>query len=135
MKQPRIEPGNSITDYQNALNNVPLGVKLAHSQYEWNLAPQFSMSWQYLTGKQGEGVEVGLSDSLGLAGPNNWELVPGTKEPYYVEGPSRVTAHEWMKGPLLEYGIPNQGLGSILKSKRSVNSEPHMCTCSRDCGR
>ncbi|KAK6532779.1 hypothetical protein TWF281_006955 [Arthrobotrys megalospora] len=50
MLQPEIVPGNSITDYQDTLNNIPFGVKVANTNYEWNLAPQFSMSWQYISG-------------------------------------------------------------------------------------
>ncbi|KAK6534688.1 hypothetical protein TWF281_005992 [Arthrobotrys megalospora] len=107
MLQPAIEIGNSITDYQNALNNIPMGIKLAHRGYEWNLAEKFSMSWQYLAREQGGSTT------------NTRELVPGTKEPYYLEGPD-PKPRDWeqtLGNPL--FG----GSGSVWKSKRSVDEE------------
>ncbi|KAK6362134.1 hypothetical protein TWF730_005831 [Orbilia blumenaviensis] len=111
MRQPRIEPGNSIRDYQNALNQIPTWVKLSAPYYEWNLAPRFTMSWQYLSKEE----RTGNADAgpLGLPEPNNRMLVPGEKEPYYLEGPSQGTAREWMKGSLLREGALGRGFGPI----------------------
>ncbi|KAK6362021.1 hypothetical protein TWF730_005724 [Orbilia blumenaviensis] len=109
MLQPAIELGISIDDYQNALNNIPSSVKLAFWNYEWKLADRFSMSWQYLNRQEGGGG--------GNAAEETIELAPGTKEPYYVEGPGGTS---WdlekirKNSPPMAGGVLSINYGSVL---------------------
>ncbi|KAK6523921.1 hypothetical protein TWF281_001885 [Arthrobotrys megalospora] len=114
MRQPEIVVGNSITDYQNALNNIPLKIKLAHMNYEWKLGEKFSMSWQQIHDRQGGGSQV--------TNNRHRELVPGTKEPYYVEGPGSGDPMERVGGPLWGFGglTADSEFGSEWKAKRSL---------------
>ncbi|KAK6529761.1 hypothetical protein TWF281_008922 [Arthrobotrys megalospora] len=111
MHQPQIEPGNSITDYQEALNNLPSGVKGARPNYEWNLAEGFSMTWQY------------SGDSL----PANQMaadryLVPGTKEPHYLEGPTKgdIWGTGWAENSFFGEGFRGSALQQV---KRDSSNE------------
>ncbi|KAK6352448.1 hypothetical protein TWF730_009274 [Orbilia blumenaviensis] len=82
MLQPEVDSTKTIREYQNALNNIKDGYKLKMPDYEWNPAPRFSMSWN-----KGPG---GYSQHNAAAGETNYEfrqLAPGTKEPYFLEGP------------------------------------------------
>lgn len=84
MLQPGVEQGNSISSYQRALDKIPFAVKQQYPGYAWEPAPLFSMSWKNL-------------GSVPDAPPytDNRELVPGTKEPYYVEGRDQGRTWEW----------------------------------------
>ncbi|KAK6522904.1 hypothetical protein TWF281_002331 [Arthrobotrys megalospora] len=103
MHQPEIERGNSITSYQNALNDIPFRAKAQHPGFHWNPADRFSMTWLSMAkrpaGSEGEA-------------PSQRELVPGTKEPYYLEGPSGERDREWLESKLTGLGTRLGGLGS-----------------------
>ncbi|KAK6523718.1 hypothetical protein TWF281_001690 [Arthrobotrys megalospora] len=110
MVQPDIVPGNSISDYQDALNNVPFGVKQQYPAFEWKPTDRFSMSWQGLAKKVPNNAEAGPADQ--------W-LVPGTMEPYYLEGPSKEPTREWMNPHL---GFRGGTLGSSFVKRGAVLS-------------
>ncbi|KAK6529762.1 hypothetical protein TWF281_008923 [Arthrobotrys megalospora] len=107
MRQPDVEPGNSITDYQNALNNLPYNIKTAAPGYEWKISDRFSMTWQY-TGNPQSGGQYNV--------PNDRVLVPGTKEPYYLEGPSHGSIRGWQSHSMLRMPLSQES--GFLRVKR-----------------
>ncbi|KAK6525762.1 hypothetical protein TWF281_010807 [Arthrobotrys megalospora] len=96
MLQPGVKPGNSISSYQRALDKIPFSVKQQYPGYTWEPAPRFSMSWKSL----GSAPDAPPST-------NNRELVPGTKEPYYVEGRDQGNSWDWpgMRTLLGDFGL------------------------------
>ncbi|KAK6333438.1 hypothetical protein TWF718_011249 [Orbilia javanica] len=63
-----------VEDYQDALNRIPKHIKEQFPDYTWSPHPGWEMKW---SGNEGE--------SSGQS--THKQLAPGTKEPYYLEGP------------------------------------------------
>ncbi|RVD86549.1 uncharacterized protein DFL_004818 [Arthrobotrys flagrans] len=76
MQQPPRFREVTVEEYQDALNRIPDRIKSANPGYTWKPSLGWEMTWG--TGQYGSGS--------GQA--THRELVPGTKEPYYLEGPS-----------------------------------------------
>ncbi|KAK6343026.1 hypothetical protein TWF718_008404 [Orbilia javanica] len=76
MRQPEPDPEIPVEEYQDALNNIPLDIKMANSRYAWKYSQDKSLQWQYV-----------YEPEAGGSGQSRRYLVPGTKEPYYLEGP------------------------------------------------
>ncbi|KAF3315342.1 hypothetical protein TWF173_003885 [Orbilia oligospora] len=81
MKQQDMDPDISVEAYQDSLNNLPFGVKQRHRDYKWRGGHYGEMGWQYDTAYP-------PSDWFDSAGGR--ERVPGTAEPYYLEGPDKA---------------------------------------------
>ncbi|KAF3129360.1 hypothetical protein TWF703_008983 [Orbilia oligospora] len=91
MHQPEADPGITVEEYQEALDNIPLDIKIAYSKYAWKFSEDQSLSWNYIFDPD-------------KSGPGQAEqyLVPGTKEPYYLEGADTGAARSGIPPPLLE---------------------------------
>ncbi|KAK6530810.1 hypothetical protein TWF281_007647 [Arthrobotrys megalospora] len=105
--------GNSITAYQEALNRIPQKLRELHPTFEWSPAVaqgRWSMTWN---------KPAPDSDPAPMV---ERYLVPGTKEPYYLEGPSQGRDLSW--DPFLLGGAAGwDGKGSY-KTKRAVADPP-----------
>ncbi|KAF3308270.1 hypothetical protein TWF173_001585 [Orbilia oligospora] len=116
MRDPKYDPDTTIEEYQDALNRVPFWAKAQNPAWRWTPrnAGGFSMTWE------GLGTE---STVPWLIEETERELVPGTKEPYYLEGPDQRDPNQkdlsWLRGPLSGYG----GLRSGSYKKRSITGE------------
>ncbi|KAK6496938.1 hypothetical protein TWF481_001919 [Arthrobotrys musiformis] len=121
MHQPGIDPGNSIEEYQNALNDIPFFVKAQNPAWRWNPMGDFSMSWRRM------GSEGGGNSDKGAMHEEN--LAPGEKERYYLEGPNEGDSLErdlkLLRGSLSGIGgnLGGIGSGSRLSWKRSETGE------------
>ncbi|KAK6352393.1 hypothetical protein TWF730_009220 [Orbilia blumenaviensis] len=62
MRQLDVVPGNKISDYQNALNNVPFSVKQQYPAYRWVTAPNFDMGWKSMSNNGREGRDTWSND-------------------------------------------------------------------------
>ncbi|KAK6523714.1 hypothetical protein TWF281_001686 [Arthrobotrys megalospora] len=116
MNQPQIRPENSIADYQDALNRILEAVKQQHPSYKWNppQAPGISMTWN--SGPYSKGNQHAEEED------NYRQLVPGTKEPYYLEGPGkgRSNAWPWEDGSFLGGYGGYGGYGSKITKRESM---------------
>ncbi|KAK6510892.1 hypothetical protein TWF506_009983 [Arthrobotrys conoides] len=112
MKQRDKNPEISIGEYQDALNNLPLYVKKTYPGYVWKSGGGFGMKWQY---------DTAYPPSSWFDSAGDKELVPGTDEPYYLEGPDKVPPE--FSGPNAGlFGLPHQLLRSeFLKVKRGLD--------------
>ncbi|KAK6344665.1 hypothetical protein TWF718_006623 [Orbilia javanica] len=123
MHNPKIEAGNSLTAYQEALNNIPWMVRIQNPGYRWKPVDRFSMGWR------GTGPPVG--GRYDAETTHRRELAPGTKEPYYLEGPDEVDPKgrdfEWATSPYTgiegSLGSAGSGPGELWKRSSSGNSE------------
>ncbi|KAK6505733.1 hypothetical protein TWF481_007625 [Arthrobotrys musiformis] len=99
MYEPEADPGISVEEYQEALDNIPLDIKIANSGWTWKHSSDRSMSWRYTFNKDGDTRST------------ERYLVPGTKEPYYLEGPDRKSSwdQEGPGGPLFAFASKFQG--------------------------
>ncbi|KAF3259721.1 hypothetical protein TWF192_010576 [Orbilia oligospora] len=102
MHQPEADPGITVEDYQDALNNIPLDIKLANSRYAWKFSQDQSLSWKYIFDPNKSG-----------SGQAEQYLVPGTKEPYYLEGADTGAARSGIPPPLLELGSKLQDISTV----------------------
>ncbi|KAK6513921.1 hypothetical protein TWF506_008351 [Arthrobotrys conoides] len=99
MLQPDIDHDIPLSEYQDALNQVPFSVKQQFPGYQWK-SPGYEMTWSSMTAGNSyppENQEV-----------ERW-LVPGTAEPYYLEGQNQNPAAEWMVGLLPGFKGGNPG--------------------------
>ncbi|KAF3215155.1 hypothetical protein TWF679_004402 [Orbilia oligospora] len=116
MRYPDYEPDTTIEEYQDALNRVPFWAKAQNPGWRWNPSNGngLSMSWESL------GTESTVPWSVE---ETERELVPGTKEPYYLEGPDRTDPNQkdlsWLRGPLSGYEAVRSG----SYKKRSITGE------------
>ncbi|KAK6526824.1 hypothetical protein TWF281_010022 [Arthrobotrys megalospora] len=88
MQQPPRFREVTVDEYQDALNRIPGEIKEAHPDYVWKPSPGWAMRWA--TSNTGSGP----SES-GYEQRSHRELVPGTKEPYYLEGPGGGVRESW----------------------------------------
>ncbi|KAK6334766.1 hypothetical protein TWF718_010213 [Orbilia javanica] len=120
MKANPKDPAISIKEYQDALNNLPFAVKRLNPDYSWTYGEQADefLKWQY-SGSYPPDSSYDFEASPDLA--NGRQLVPGTKEPYYLEGPDfQGPIHPKPLDDMLGYPIPFPASGSWKrKSKRS----------------
>ncbi|KAK6340130.1 hypothetical protein TWF730_001901 [Orbilia blumenaviensis] len=119
MYQPKPQPGSSVKAYQDALDNIPWLVKIQNPAYRWSPTEmgEFSMSWKPL----GSSSQDGSGDPAGF----DKELLPGTKEPYYLEGPDMTDPQKpdfgWLGPSPLDFSERSQSIrpGSRPNWKRS----------------
>ncbi|KAK6508221.1 hypothetical protein TWF506_010320 [Arthrobotrys conoides] len=76
MQQPQRLPGITVEEYQDVLDRIPDPFKNSNPDYVWRPSPGWEMTW---TKPNQDGQSHGQA--------THRELVPGTKEPYYLEGP------------------------------------------------
>ncbi|KAF3187338.1 hypothetical protein TWF788_002257 [Orbilia oligospora] len=119
MLNPDREEGVPLSEYQDALNQVPFSVKQQYPGFRWRPFG-LDMSWSSMTAgnfypPENQQVE-------------RW-LAPGTAEPYYLEGKSQDPATEWMTG--LSPGFKGRGnlewwamSGESSFTKRSLTDAP-----------
>ncbi|KAF3179193.1 hypothetical protein TWF225_007712 [Orbilia oligospora] len=125
MRDPMYDPDTTIEEYQDALNQVPFWAKAQNPAWRWK--PRnvrgLSMTWE------GLGTE---STVPWLIEGTERELVPGTKEPYYLEGPDQRDPNQkdlsWLRGPLSGY----EALRSGSYKKRSITGEEGRQTSSTE---
>ncbi|KAK6544020.1 hypothetical protein TWF694_000734 [Orbilia ellipsospora] len=99
----------SVVDYQDALNKIPKVIKDTNPNWRWNsIGPDGPslMKWQ--------SSAAGGQAQSDLIYSDHRRLAPGTKEPYYVEGPSGAETWDWSSSPLLRAGF---AYGSWLGQK------------------
>ncbi|KAK6336699.1 hypothetical protein TWF718_009490 [Orbilia javanica] len=119
MHQPDIEPGVSLQDYQNALNGIPDAVKDMHPNYEWNLIERFSMTW-----RQPRIKEEGNDRNMAFKHIDDRQLVPGTKEPYYLEGPGERDPMDVIFNPLMGGpGLSSRGFRRLRRNNIDGDEE------------
>ncbi|EPS35985.1 hypothetical protein H072_10540 [Dactylellina haptotyla CBS 200.50] len=90
--------GLTVVHYQNALNAIPLTIKLKNPGYSWK--------WG--------GQELRWSEETMKLRSNNRRLVPGTKEPYYVEGPGNGDRWSWLEN----LNLGSSSLGGLAGPKK-----------------
>ncbi|KAK6520716.1 hypothetical protein TWF506_000963 [Arthrobotrys conoides] len=120
MHQPDYDPGITVEDYQNALDGVPFWAKAQNPYWEWipSNGGGFSLSWKGLSG-EASGYNPPVD-----SGQTVKELVPGTKEPYYLEGPDQFDpVQEKSLGGLGSPFWGYEGIGSGSAWKRSNTGE------------
>ncbi|KAK6498818.1 hypothetical protein TWF481_011391 [Arthrobotrys musiformis] len=103
MRQPEVDPSATLQEYQDALNKIPFGVKQQFPGYQWEPQPNFKMSWRSMT--------AGNPDSADYEPVEKW-LVPGTAEPYYLEGESQHLSGRLMMGLAQGLDMGTSALGS-----------------------
>ncbi|KAK6512259.1 hypothetical protein TWF481_001149 [Arthrobotrys musiformis] len=121
----------SAKEIQDALDEIPLGIKLRHSNYkylhhdgtEFGFTP-FQPDPNYIIDRRpGEEFSPAPPTKLSASGKIQY-LVPGTKEPYYLEGPDPPdTGRQTFGNSPLSLLFPNQAPGSGKSFKRDVSSE------------
>ncbi|KAK6330897.1 hypothetical protein TWF718_003095 [Orbilia javanica] len=80
-----------LSEYQDALNKIPFGVRQQYPGFKWDNTPDSSkMKWDSLTS--------GLNDHESQPEPLERWLVPGTAEPYYLEGLNQDSGSKWEAG-------------------------------------
>ncbi|KAF3241566.1 hypothetical protein TWF217_012024 [Orbilia oligospora] len=102
MHQPEADPGITVEEYQDALDNIPLDIKIANSKYAWKFSEDQSLSWNYIFDPDKSG-----------SGQAEQYLVPGTKEPYYLEGADTGAARSGIPPPLLELGSKLRDISTV----------------------
>ncbi|KAF3093209.1 hypothetical protein TWF569_002713 [Orbilia oligospora] len=80
MKQQDMDPDISVEAYQDSLNNLPFAVKQRNPDYKWKSGHYGEMGWQY---------DTAYPPSSWFDSAGGRERVPGTVEPYYLEGPDK----------------------------------------------
>ncbi|KAK6504343.1 hypothetical protein TWF506_002546 [Arthrobotrys conoides] len=118
MRHPQPDPEITVDEYQDALNNIPALVKIAHADYTWKFSEERSMTW------------LQPSDAFqDTRGSTEEYLVPGTKEPYSLEGPDQGVPWSGIPNPLLDLGSKLQessasGLGLARRSSDKGTTHP-----------
>ncbi|KAF3209130.1 hypothetical protein TWF106_011099 [Orbilia oligospora] len=95
-------------DYQDALDNIPDHVKNLDPNYVWRPSPGWAMTWNKNEGGGSRGGQA-----------HHRELAPGTKEPYYLEGPDDDdTGMYGLPGRYYPGGELTSPFGKSLPAKR-----------------
>ncbi|KAK6508356.1 hypothetical protein TWF506_010450 [Arthrobotrys conoides] len=119
----------SDAEIQNTLDEIPRGIKKAHEGYVYrhgngkefgftpfDLDPNFILTDTELSLRNGDSPAP--PSKMSYSG-NRQYLVPGTKEPYYLEGPD---SEDSLNSIRARYGSPDLGfLGYKQHSKRDVS--------------
>ncbi|KAK6339620.1 hypothetical protein TWF718_009016 [Orbilia javanica] len=100
MLAPPKDPDIDISEYQDALNQIPFGVKQQFPGYRWKPSSGVDMSWSSMTAGNSYSREHKVE---------RW-LVPGTAEPYYLEGQSQHIGKDWDLSYLSQLEGGNLGL-------------------------
>ncbi|KAK6526823.1 hypothetical protein TWF281_010021 [Arthrobotrys megalospora] len=102
LKQPPKDEAIPLADYQKALDYVPQGLKDRFPDYRWKPHGDQGASLGFSPGYTSRGASLSNEDIEFL--PQR-ELVPGTKEPYYLEGPGHRSPWDALGKPYLNDGI------------------------------
>ncbi|KAF3904392.1 hypothetical protein ABW21_db0202659 [Orbilia brochopaga] len=100
--------GLSISDYQKALDSIPEVFRFQHKYYKWR---------HDLGGEGGDWIK--FSDT------GTKRQVPGTSEPYYVEGPGNQGAWDWLRnlnGGFGGLGLSSWKMASVIKREMQMHS-------------
>ncbi|KAK6526822.1 hypothetical protein TWF281_010020 [Arthrobotrys megalospora] len=129
MRYPSQDDGIPLSDYQAALDGLPEGVKLSNPKFKWQPQGPGGVELGWTGGATGA---VDTADILNefFEYPNNRELVPGTKEPYYLEGPSSGPPRNRLASPYL-LGGSGYGGSAYVKRQESDQLEPVTGTLPR----
>ncbi|EPS42922.1 hypothetical protein H072_3045 [Dactylellina haptotyla CBS 200.50] len=118
MHQPPKFPGVKVSDYQDALNGIPDLIKSKNPSYVWE---KYGLSWEKDLGDAAADATADATSNFEFS--TNRRLVPGTREPYYVEGPSKGKTWDWIFN---SYPLTKAGGGSGSRTaalKREVSKE------------
>ncbi|KAK6348908.1 hypothetical protein TWF730_009671 [Orbilia blumenaviensis] len=120
MRQPEMAEGTPVSDYIDALERIPFPAQFQNRHYRWD---DKGTGYEPFTGRKNSQTDQSLpSDELNsYDGIGNWnirspskQLAPGTKQPYYLEGPRARLGWE----SLMNGGIRMNSVSSPQLAKR-----------------